>query len=364
MDSDFGFVAQQLADRIEALVEQLLPGGVLVNRRYWRVGSLSGEPGQSLCVYLTGAKRGRWKDFDGSEHGDALDLVAAVLFPGNLVEAIKWARDWLGISQETDPETKRQLAERAAKRRAELQRQAERENAHKRQDALQIWLAGAPVARGDIVDRYLRTRGIDLARLGKVPGALRTHPSLRHADGSYWPAMVAAICDVANKHVAVHRTWLKDGPNFACDEFQPAFKAPVTGKAKMTLGSYAGGCIRLSRGASGKPWSQILPGEKLLIGEGIEDVLSAMIDWPEFRAVCGVSLSSMLCLELPETVGEILLLHQGDPIGSPAYRTLWEVISRFEAMGHPVRLWKRNAGVKDYNEAAIWRQNRIANLAL
>ncbi len=346
-DGDFAEVSRQLSERIDALAAQLLPAGVLVQRSYWRVGSLAGEPGQSLCVYFTGARRGRWRDFSSGEYGDALDLVAAVLYGGDLVEAIKWARDWLGISDEIDPETRKKLAERAEARRAERQRQAEREALHKRQDALRIWLKGKPITRGDVVDKYLLGRGIDLRRLGKAPRALRTHPSLHHPDGKSWPAMVAAVCDASGKHCATHRTWLTDR-NLACDP-HPVVKAPV-GNAKMTLGAYAGGCIRLGRGETGKPWSQMVEGEPLLIGEGIEDVLSAMLEWPEYRAICALSLSSMMTLELPEAVGDVLLLQQKDPAGSSAANLLRRVVDRFYAMGHKVYFWQRPVFVKDYNE--------------
>ena len=303
MRNDFGFVAQQLAERIESLVAQLLPAGVQV-QRYWRVGSLAGEAGQSLCVYLVGGRRGRWRDFASGQYGDALDLVAAVLFRGDLGEAIKWSRDWLGISHEIDPETRRKLADHAEKRRIERQHQAEREALHKRQDALKIWLKGAPIARGDIVDRYLLIRGIDLRRLGRAPRALRTHPLLHHLEGGDWPAMVAAVCDPQGRHCATHRTWLADGPNFAFEDYRRATKAPVS-NPKMTLGAYAGGCIRLSRGITGKPWAEMVPGEPLMIGEGIEDCLSAMLDEHDYRAVCALSLSSMMTLDLPETVGDV-----------------------------------------------------------
>lgn len=351
-DGEIGVIAQQLADRIETLAAQLLPAGVMVQRRYWRCGSLAGEPGQSLCVYLVGAKRGKWRDFSSGEHGDALDLVAQILCGGDLGEAVKWAKGWLGIG-ELDPEEQRRLARRADERRAERQRQAEREALHRRQDALGIWLKAKPIARGDIVDRYLLARGIDLRRLGRAPRALRTHPLLHHPEGGDWPAMVAAICDPAGRHIATHRTWLAVR-NLACDDGPVAVKAPV-GNAKMTLGAYAGGAIRLGRGKSGKPWAQMAAGEPLLVGEGIEDVLSAMLDFPQYRAICAVSLSSMLALDLPAAIGEVLLLQQGDKRGSPAARLLWRVVDRLEEQGHKVYFWQRPVFVKDYNELVSHR---------
>lgn len=101
------------------------------------------------------------------------------------------------------------------------------------------------------------------------------------------------------------------------------------------------------RGASGKPWSQMIRGMPLLVGEGIEDVCSAILDFPKVRAICAVSLPAMLALDPPDSVGDVLLLQQCDRPGSPAAPLLWRVIEHFEAGGHRVWLWARLAKVKD-----------------
>ena len=77
-------LAAQLGERIGSLAPQLLPRGIYSQgRRHWRVGSVNGEPGQSLCAWLDGPKRGRWRDYAAGEGGDALDLVAVVLCHGD-----------------------------------------------------------------------------------------------------------------------------------------------------------------------------------------------------------------------------------------------------------------------------------------
>src|SRR5262249_8892265 len=94
-DSEARKLAVALSDRIEALCRELLPGG-RVDGKNWTVGSINGEPGQSLKVCLVGENRGLWLDFaDEGWRGDALDLVEAVK---NLktIEAMDWARSWLG----------------------------------------------------------------------------------------------------------------------------------------------------------------------------------------------------------------------------------------------------------------------------
>jgi hypothetical protein len=88
-------LSRALAERIDALVAELLPGGHREGHE-WRAGSVAGEAGHSLGVHLTGDKRGIWCDFATGEGGDALDLVKAVLRLSTR-EALSWARRWLGL---------------------------------------------------------------------------------------------------------------------------------------------------------------------------------------------------------------------------------------------------------------------------
>ncbi len=84
----------KLADRCEALCENLLPNGGVVHGEY-RVGGVNGDKGKSLGICLSGEKRGVWYDFESAESGDALDLVKAVKRL-DTSDAIAWAADWLG----------------------------------------------------------------------------------------------------------------------------------------------------------------------------------------------------------------------------------------------------------------------------
>ena len=85
-------IARALADNIEALAAELLPAGVGCGRE-WNVGSIAGEPGRSLAVELVGDRRGLWLDrANPDDAGDALDLVAAVLFDGEKGRALAWGR--------------------------------------------------------------------------------------------------------------------------------------------------------------------------------------------------------------------------------------------------------------------------------
>jgi hypothetical protein len=88
-------ISRWLADRIESLAGELLPGGHREGHE-WRAGNVRGEPGSSLGVHLHGAKAGVWCDFATGERGDALDLVRTCLGLG-MGDALAWARRWLGI---------------------------------------------------------------------------------------------------------------------------------------------------------------------------------------------------------------------------------------------------------------------------
>lgn len=90
-------VKRLLAASAQTVAEMLLPGGRR-EQQEWRVGSTSGEKGQSLGVHLAGLKAGVWKDFATGEGGDLLDLWS--LTRGvSLSEALAQAQTWLGITR-------------------------------------------------------------------------------------------------------------------------------------------------------------------------------------------------------------------------------------------------------------------------
>jgi putative DNA primase/helicase len=101
-DSEAHKIATALADRIESLCRELLPKGH-IDGKNWAVGDVNGTEGQSLKVSLVGENRGLWLDFaDEGYRGDALDLIEA---SKNLktVDAMDWARSWLGWPQREPP---------------------------------------------------------------------------------------------------------------------------------------------------------------------------------------------------------------------------------------------------------------------
>lgn len=91
-------ISEMLARRAEDVARTLFPNGRKSGNE-WRVGSVSGEEGQSLGVHLSGRKAGVWADFASGESGDLLDLYCAAK-GADLVTALDWARDYLGVQRE------------------------------------------------------------------------------------------------------------------------------------------------------------------------------------------------------------------------------------------------------------------------
>ncbi len=85
-----------LVAMIESVVSSLLPGGKR-QANEWLVGSVAGEPGQSLRVCMSGTKAGVWKDFSSDNSGgDLIDLWAAVKGV-SLKSAISQAGEYAGV---------------------------------------------------------------------------------------------------------------------------------------------------------------------------------------------------------------------------------------------------------------------------
>jgi hypothetical protein len=91
-------LAGMLAGRIHELAPLL--AGVEPSAKSgseWRFGSKG-----SLRVHVAGTKRGKWKDYEGGDYGDALALVAH-LRSTDTKGAYRWALGWMGISASTAP---------------------------------------------------------------------------------------------------------------------------------------------------------------------------------------------------------------------------------------------------------------------
>jgi hypothetical protein len=91
---DLELLKLDLGLSIQSFCLHLFPNGKYSNRMYC-VGSLSGEPGNSLKICLFGEKVGMWKDFATGEGGNnLLDLLHRAR-GGSFTEACAEAANWL-----------------------------------------------------------------------------------------------------------------------------------------------------------------------------------------------------------------------------------------------------------------------------
>lgn len=349
---DIRQIAALLADRCADLCADILPDGKPVGGE-WRVGSVAGEPGQSLAVRMTGAKAGTWCDFGGPDHhrGDLVELVAQAKCAGDKRAAIGWARRWLGL-EDGDPAALERLRREAVAKRRKRAQDAAAEREEVRRKAFGLFLSAQPRLAGTPAAAYLAGRGIDLARLGRQPGALRFHPACWCGEaGARLPALLAAISgevadpdtgEIRRGFLGVHRTWL------APDGRGGWGKAPLQ-HPKLSWGDYAGGCIALWRGVAGTPLARMAAGERIVVGEGIEDALSPILARPEYRALAAVSLSNLGNLALP-VPADITVLAQNEWDNATALAQLDRALGKLIAAGHTVRLARPPDGLKDFND--------------
>jgi putative DNA primase/helicase len=191
--------------------------------------------------------------------------------------------------------------------------------------ALRIWQAAAR-AEGTVVEAYLRSRGLHLP----MPPSLRFHAGLRHPTGGMWPTMLALVSHgVTDKSIGIHRTFMaRDGNS----------KAPVE-PMKMMLGPCRGGAVRLG-----------LPGDMLMVGEGIETCLAAM-QATGHSAWAALSTAGLRSLSLPEQIRHVIVLADADEPGEAAAR---DCAWRWKLEGRRVHIARPPQGM-DFNDVLLSR---------
>lgn len=218
---------------------------------------------------------------------------------------------------------------------------------------------------GELVERYLRFRGIDPER---VPGwplpTLGFYDDLLERDsGQFFPCFLGAIQNAHGHVIGVERTWLaRDGNG----------KAPI-GKAKKMAGEAWGGCTRLAP-----------PAPELALAEGRETALSVLQEtrlptWAHLSLgnLCGAGVElrhprrhstrrdqrgrpvwlpshipdmARPGLVLPPTVRSIVLFTDGDNKDpETAAMLVTRAVARFRLLGLEVRVVPASDG-KDWND--------------
>ena len=340
-------IEQRLRDNAAAIGRQCLPGA-REEGGYLKAGDVMGTPGDSLVLYLKGAKAGTWRDYAGTDSGDMLDLIEKSQGCAGKGAAVAVAKDWLGIRDEWTGARPATIsdAERAARaeslRRMKESRQQQQlqEREAKIRGARALYLhADARGISGTPAEAYLTGRGL---RAEKWPNALRFHPEVYNKEiRTKAPAMLAPIYLADGSHMATHRIWL-----------QPCRRRGWTkldcNDAKKVLGPYWGGFVPINKGASGKPMAK-MPDEPVYVTEGIEDALVVRMAKPEARIVCAITLGNIGAIVLPEAARRLVIVADRDDKQS-AIDALERSIAQQQARGLDVRLVMPPVGFKDLND--------------
>lgn len=193
-----------------------------------------------------------------------------------------------------------------------------------------------PVEAGDLVHRYLATRGVEELI---YPDALRFAPKLRDGEGGIRPCMIAMVAGPDGKPVSMHRTFLKpDGSG----------KAEMAAPRKMMPGELPeGSCIRLGEYVAGGP---------LGIAEGIETALSASAIYglPVWAAINSAILKKWLP---PEGCQEVAIFGDNDPkFGGQA--AAWALAHRLAVKGFEVSVKIPDEPGTDWNDVLMREQRK------
>ncbi len=304
-------IARMLAERVDQLVADLLPGGHREGQE-WRCGSVAGEPGNSLGVHLTGVKRGLWADFAGGGSGDALDLVRAVLGL-NMLDALIWSHRWLGI----------EVGEAAVPRQPAQPANPEIIEKLDPMRWCRPWSTARPIA-GTPAEIYLAVaRGL---RFADPEGRVLRYLARRARKGptgdlEHRPAMLAALCDVrTGEQVGIVNVFLRpDGT----DRLRDSKGKIVTGRAK-------GAAVMLSAFDE--------PTYGLTICEGLETGIALMDLAPVWALGGAVFLASFPVL------GGIEALTIAADADDPGRRAAASVAARWRDAGREVAIIAPPAG--------------------
>ena len=292
MYSETEDVIRALAENAESVCRAYLPAG----RRegfYWIVGDLQNNPGRSLFVRLTGptsgpGARGKWQDAAVGLHGDLLDIIRERTGISRFPDLLAEARAHLGRPQPVLPD---EPVPKKGKAPGGTPAAAER-----------LFAASVPVA-GTLADTYLRARGI---QCGAKSNALRFRPKCWHRDEGQTrstprPALIAAVTDGAGALQGVHRTWLApDGQGKAAVETQ-----------RRAMGYLLGNAVRLT------PHEDVL-----VVGEGIETMLSLVEAVPGLPVWAALSSGHLGAVQLPEGLLRLYIAIDRDPAGQRAAERL------------------------------------------
>lgn len=278
-------LARRLSLHAEAVCAHYLSNGKKAGR-YWIVGDVMNTEGQSLHVRLAGptygpGAAGKWSDEATGEHGDLLDLIrinrGLDYFPALRAEVLSFLSEPAHL---TNPvrETVTPNSRAAAKR---------------------LFAMARPVA-GTLAERYLAdTRGLAFP---SFPSSLRFHPGCFYRPDAQsilqcWPALLAAVTDEDGDITGLMRTYLaRDGSG----------KAPLA-YPRLAMADLNGHAVRFGE-----------PNDALIVGEGLETMLSVKLALPGMPAAAALTANHLRAFALPPRVKRLYIAADNDPPGLAA----------------------------------------------
>jgi hypothetical protein len=316
MSSQAAELARRLARDAEAVCRHYLSNGRRQGR-YWLVGDVTNTRGHSLFVRLTGPESGKgaagkWTDAATGEHGDLLDLIALSMGLERLRDVLDEARAFL-----------------------RLPRSQPSAGCHMRQQppapigspgsACRLFAMSRPI-RGTIAEAYLRKRGITALH---EAGALRFHPHCYYrpdadAPTEVWPALIAAVTDLAGKITGAHRTWLDPSGKD---------KAPVD-TPRRAMGHLLGHGVRFGAAT-----------DVMAAGEGLETMLSLRSALTTLPMLAALSANHLAAILFPATLRRLYVARDDDSAGNLAVATLTDRARSAGIEAHPL-----SPALGDFNE--------------
>ncbi len=315
MPTQVSDLARRLAEQAEAVCRHYLPNGRRIGR-YWAVGDVRNTPGRSMFVRLRGPNSGKgaagkWTDAATGEHGDLLDVIQETCGLLDFHDVIEEARRFLSLPQlDFEPKPKRSITPAQV---------------GSPESARRLFAMSQPIV-GTIAETYLRKRSI--TALHEL-AALRFHPRCYYrpdadAPTEAWPALIAAVTDLADKITGAHRTWLDPSGND---------KAPVD-TPRRAMGHLLGHGVRFG-----------IATDVMAAGEGLETMLSLRSALPRLPMLAALTANHLAAILFPAALRRLYVARDRDPAGDFATAALTE---RAQAVGIEVLTFSPALG--DFNE--------------
>jgi hypothetical protein len=288
-------LARRLAEHAETVCRHYLPNGRRAGR-YWIVGDVRNTPGRSMFVRLKGpasgkGAAGKWTDAATGEHGDLLDIIRETCGLVDFHDIIREARRFLSLPR-PNPSPDCDARERPSAPTGSPE------------SARRLFAMSQPIV-GTIAETYLRKRGITAFH---EIHALRFHPRCYYrpdvdAPTEIWPALIAAVTDLAGSITGAHRTWV-DPSGFD--------KAPVD-TPRRAIGHLLGHGVRFGTAT-----------DIMAAGEGLETILSLRSGLPFLPMLAALSANHLAAILFPGTLRRLYIARDRDPAGDLAVATLAE----------------------------------------